>query len=562
VIRDRRVSRNHAEVFYKNGAPWIRDLGSHNGTVVDGATVEGVQRLRVGARIELHDHAFLLYDAPAECPEELATQFGHETCTSHAPPVAVSFRGLLDQLDLPTVLRALEGTSQSGVLSLVLAKGQKGKVGVRLGRPVWAKLGGLRDEPALIALLRAPNLGRFEFENSNPGYEKPVLRPLDALLLDAVSGGPQGSREAQAEEARGSSANSGLSAEELAAAYRQGVPAKIQALRAALQRTQAGEAEGEAALRSLAHRLRGSGGSYGFPRVSSTAERVELAEPDELVARTEELLELLERVEQGEEGPRDEEQASPDGRARVQGRILLVDDDRDLTSLVSHRLRARGHQVDVFHTGDAALDAFDGGDYSLCLLDVCLPAVSGFELLESIRSRSSVPILMLTARGRESDVVRGFELGAEDYVVKPLRVREFLARVERHLTPHSPTGRQRATTTGSLAGSGGRDQLLELVQLLAGSRRSGRLFLRGQAGSGTLELAEGHLVSTSGAGGPDPLEAALELLDTDAAEFEFVPGDAEAAGARIPLGGLLLEAARRVDERSHAASMPPPALTA
>lgn len=186
VISDRRVSRAHAEVFYKSGVPWVRDLGSHNGTVVDGEKIDGVHPLRVGARIELHDYAFLVSDKPAECPEELSTHYGATTCTSHGAPVPVSFRGVLDQIDLPSVLQTLESTAQSGVLTLFLHDDRRGKVGVRLGKPVWASFGDQLDEAALIELLQTANRGRFLFENTNPGVQSPIKRPLAALLLDAA----------------------------------------------------------------------------------------------------------------------------------------------------------------------------------------------------------------------------------------------------------------------------------------------------------------------------------------------------------------------------------------
>ena len=186
VINDRRVSRAHAEVFYKSGVPWIRDLGSHNGTIVDGKKIEGVQRLRVGARIELHDYAFLVSDKPAECPESLSTHYGATTCTGSGTPVPISFRGVLDQIDLPSVLQTLESTAQSGVLSLTLGDGRSGKVGVRLGRPVWASFCDQLDEAALIELLNTANTGQFLFENTNPGIQSPIRRPLAALLLEAA----------------------------------------------------------------------------------------------------------------------------------------------------------------------------------------------------------------------------------------------------------------------------------------------------------------------------------------------------------------------------------------
>jgi two-component system, OmpR family, response regulator CpxR len=110
-------------------------------------------------------------------------------------------------------------------------------------------------------------------------------------------------------------------------------------------------------------------------------------------------------------------------------RVLLVDDDVELAELVGEYLGREGFALDAQADGTRALDHIGGGDYHLIVLDVMLPGVSGFDLLRSIRSRSAVPVLMLTARGDDVDRIVGLELGADDYLSKPFNPRELVARI-------------------------------------------------------------------------------------------------------------------------------------
>jgi len=110
-------------------------------------------------------------------------------------------------------------------------------------------------------------------------------------------------------------------------------------------------------------------------------------------------------------------------------RILLVDDDPKLAAALAKGLRAHAYAVDVASDADAALLRAAVYDYDVVLLDVMLPGQDGLALSRSIRSRSSLPIILLTARGEEADRIVGLELGADDYVTKPFSPRELAARV-------------------------------------------------------------------------------------------------------------------------------------
>ena len=112
-------------------------------------------------------------------------------------------------------------------------------------------------------------------------------------------------------------------------------------------------------------------------------------------------------------------------------RILVVEDNRDLAFGLRSNLEIEGHQVEVAADGAAALDSARGGGHDLILLDLMIPEVDGLRVLRTLREEGHrMPILILTARGEESDKVRGLRLGADDYVTKPFGVLELLARVE------------------------------------------------------------------------------------------------------------------------------------
>jgi DNA-binding response OmpR family regulator len=110
-------------------------------------------------------------------------------------------------------------------------------------------------------------------------------------------------------------------------------------------------------------------------------------------------------------------------------RILLVDDEEALQTLLTYPLRRDGYEVVAAHDGREALDRFGEERFDLVVLDVMLPHVDGIEVCRRLRSRSQVPIIILTARDDEVDKVLGLEMGADDYITKPFSVREFRSRV-------------------------------------------------------------------------------------------------------------------------------------
>lgn len=111
-------------------------------------------------------------------------------------------------------------------------------------------------------------------------------------------------------------------------------------------------------------------------------------------------------------------------------KILAADDDQDLLALTAFSLSQAGYLVVKASDGNAALRAFDSEGPDLVILDINMPGATGFQVCESIRTRSRVPVMMLTVRGEEEDLVRALELGADDYLTKPFSPRTLLARVK------------------------------------------------------------------------------------------------------------------------------------
>jgi DNA-binding response OmpR family regulator len=110
-------------------------------------------------------------------------------------------------------------------------------------------------------------------------------------------------------------------------------------------------------------------------------------------------------------------------------RILLVDDERPVQKLLSYPLEKEGYEVVPALDGQEALDNFEQGQFDLVVLDIMLPKLDGLEVCRRLRAKSSVPIIMLTAKAEEIDKVIGLELGADDYITKPFSMREFRSRV-------------------------------------------------------------------------------------------------------------------------------------
>jgi two-component system response regulator RegX3 len=175
-------------------------------------------------------------------------------------------------------------------------------------------------------------------------------------------------------------------------------------------------------------------------------------------------------------------------------RILIVEDEPSLSEPLAFLLRREGYDIEVTEDGRSALAAFDRAGADLVLLDLMLPGLSGTEVCRELRAQSSVPIIMLTAKDSEVDIVVGLELGADDYVTKPYSSRELLARIRAVLrrrsevdetddhgvvevgTVRMDTERHSVTVRGTEVAMPLKE--FELLELLM--RNAGRVLTRGQ----------------------------------------------------------------------------------
>lgn len=120
------------------------------------------------------------------------------------------------------------------------------------------------------------------------------------------------------------------------------------------------------------------------------------------------------------------------------GRVLIVDDEANIVISLEFLMEQAGYTVAVARTGEEAIEKLDSFQPDLVLLDVMLPGVNGFDVLQRIRQHSTVyerVVIMLTAKGREVEVTKGLALGANAYITKPFSTRELLAEVRRYLEP-------------------------------------------------------------------------------------------------------------------------------
>lgn len=128
-------------------------------------------------------------------------------------------------------------------------------------------------------------------------------------------------------------------------------------------------------------------------------------------------------------------------------KILLVEDDKEISEMLIDFLQMEGFEVQGSFDGEQAVKAFFSGSYDLVILDLMLPKISGLEVMKRIRKESVVPIIILSAKDTESDKIFGLGLGADDYITKPFTLTEVLARVKANLRRTTQYSSGRETTT-------------------------------------------------------------------------------------------------------------------
>ena len=173
-------------------------------------------------------------------------------------------------------------------------------------------------------------------------------------------------------------------------------------------------------------------------------------------------------------------------------RILIADDDERIRELVRLYLEAEGYEIDEAENGNDALEKVRHGIFDLVILDLMMPGLDGWTVCKILRKETKVPIIMLTAKGEENDRVLGFDLGADDYVVKPFSPRELSARVKavlrrmegerktEHLISYPGFTINQLTREINVEGTEVRLTAKEFDLLLALAKNPGRIFSRDQ----------------------------------------------------------------------------------
>jgi len=182
-------------------------------------------------------------------------------------------------------------------------------------------------------------------------------------------------------------------------------------------------------------------------------------------------------------------------------RVLIVDDEPRYLRLLEANLRTEGYEVVTAQDGQQAVDVFSGQPIDLILLDIMMPRLDGFGATQRIREFSSVPIIILTAKGEEQDRVRGLDLGADDYLVKPFSATELLARVRavlRRAQVPAESGQARFFTHDNLRIDFARAEVWRGEQDISLSATEYRLLLQFAHNLGKILTSEDLLTSVWG----------------------------------------------------------------
>ena len=135
-------------------------------------------------------------------------------------------------------------------------------------------------------------------------------------------------------------------------------------------------------------------------------------------------------------------------------KILIIEDDESIAEIQKDYLEMSGYSVDCAYDGESGIQKYISGQYSLIILDLMIPKMSGFEILEKIAEKKKIPVIIVSARDEELSKIKGLNLGADDYITKPFGMGELLARVNSHIK-----------TYGKFSTAASKDRLLEVGSL-------------------------------------------------------------------------------------------------
>lgn len=150
-------------------------------------------------------------------------------------------------------------------------------------------------------------------------------------------------------------------------------------------------------------------------------------------------------------------------------RVLIIEDEKSIAELQRDYLEIHGFAADVAHRGDTGLQMALSGDYDLVIVDLMLPGMNGFDICRQIRQKKEIPIIVISARNDDTDIIRGLGLGADDYMTKPFSPAEMVARVKAHLARYE-----------RFAGLAGENRDIITIRGLTIDKRSRRTHLNGR----------------------------------------------------------------------------------
>jgi DNA-binding response OmpR family regulator len=215
-------------------------------------------------------------------------------------------------------------------------------------------------------------------------------------------------------------------------------------------------------------------------------------------------------------------------------KALVVDDDRVLADLIAFALRREGFNVSLAYNGEMALQLWRDGRPDIIILDLNLPQVDGFTVCRQIRAEEETPIIMLTVRSEEDDIIRGLELGADDYIAKPFSPRQLIARVQAVLRRSGKTAVPGIFQAGQLTlDSGRREVLVDKGKPISLTPLETRLLRYLMTNAGHVLTADAIIAQVWGADGGDRdmlrqlVRRLRRKIEPDAAHpiyIETVPG--------------------------------------
>jgi DNA-binding response OmpR family regulator len=242
-------------------------------------------------------------------------------------------------------------------------------------------------------------------------------------------------------------------------------------------------------------------------------------------------------------------------------RILVVDDDAWILRMVTTVLGKRGYEIVTAEDGEDALHVIQDKPPDLVITDVMMPRMDGWAFVKKLRTTRQyafVPVIFLTALSSDEDRIRGFRLGADDYLPKPFRFEELDLRVakalKRRAAPPPPAAKLRSATP-AIQGSLDQLGLSSLMILLEMERKSGLLLLVSRGEKARIFLKHGRVVQARFERKPIPAnaEAVYELLTWTGGTFEFSSFEVDMDDEiEMATTGLLIEGARRIDEANAA----------